>query len=184
MRRGTGLWGATLALALALASTGCEEPTPPLQPLDPEFVRTMRPVIQDDLAATLNIRHSLPVRYGEVPGWELRYFCDVRIIEVTPMPAQGAYSVGVLADCHVYERVGTELVKGMFGETGPWLVELDGPRVHSSINDPEGHEPEAWNKRWSKQATDEMYRLMGTKWADPAVAARRHFGLPADAPLR
>lgn len=52
MRRGTGRWGATLALALALAlaSTGCEEPTPPL--LDPEFVRTMRPVIQDDLAAT------------------------------------------------------------------------------------------------------------------------------------
>ncbi|MFZ3492383.1 hypothetical protein ACODT5_03930 [Streptomyces sp. 5.8] len=72
----------------------------------------------------------------------------------------------------------------MSGESGPWLVELDGPRVHSSINDPEDHELEAWNKRWSKQATDEVRRLRGTKWADPAAVARRHFGLPVDAPLR
>lgn len=182
MRRRSGLWGATLALALA--STGCEEPTPPLQPLDPEFVRTMQPVIQESLAATLNSRNSLPKHYGEHPGWELRYFCDVRIIEVTPMPAKGVSSVGVLAHCTTFERVGMELVAGMFGQVGGWLIELDGPRVRASEEGPDGPEPEAWKKRWSKQAREEVYRLIGTEWADPAVAARRHFGLPADAPLR
>ncbi|MFJ5551843.1 hypothetical protein [Streptomyces sp. NPDC093225] len=142
-------------------------------------------MIQDHLAATLNKQRSLPQHYGEVPGWELRYFCDVRIIEVTPMPTQGISRAGVLADCTAFERVGTELVKGTLGQLGQWIVELDGHRIQSSIqNDPKDDKLKTWNNHWSKQATDEVHRLMHTKWADPAVAARRHFGLPPDAPLR
>lgn len=183
MRRRSGVWGAVLALVLV--STGCEESIPPLPPLDPEFVRTMRPVIQEDLAATLNKRSSLPKSYGDHPGWELRYFCDVRIIEVTPRPAQGVDSVVVLASCGGFERVGTDLVDGGFGEQVPWLVELDGPRVHASESAPDGgDEWKKWHKRLSKQARKELDRLRPVKWADTAAIARRHFGLPADAPVR
>ncbi|MEV7420399.1 hypothetical protein [Streptomyces sp. NPDC089919] len=141
-------------------------------------------MIQDHLATTLNKQRGLPVRYSEVPGWELRYFCDVRIIEVTPMPKQGISSVGVLAYCTTYERVGTDLVNGTMGQSGRWIIELDGRRIQSSIeNDLKNDELEAWNKRWSKQATDEVQRLSGTNWADPATTARRHFHLPANAPV-
>ncbi|MCP3758126.1 hypothetical protein [Streptomyces sp. TBY4] len=183
MRRGTGLWGALLVLALA--STGCvAAPPPPLQPVDPEFVRTMRPVIQDDLTATLNDQWSLPEKYGE-PGWEARLFCDVRIIEVTPMPGDGASRVGVLADCNGFGREGTELVKASFGQVGTWIVELDGNRVRARDGGPDGAERGDWEKRWfTKQALDEIRRVDDSDWSDPAALARRHFGLPADAPLR
>ncbi|MFE9565885.1 hypothetical protein ACFYM0_32775 [Streptomyces sp. NPDC006487] len=142
-------------------------------------------MIQEDLAATLNKGSSLPKSYGDHPGWEVRYFCDVRIIEATPRPARGVDSVVVLASCHGFGRVGTDLVDGGFGEKVPWLVELDGPRVHASESAPDGGgEVLKWNKRLSKQALKEVVRLLGVKWADTAAIARRHFGLPADAPVR
>ncbi|MFF3210824.1 hypothetical protein ACFYYB_09170 [Streptomyces sp. NPDC002886] len=171
--------------ALALALTGCVAAAPPpLQPVDPEFVRTMRPVIQDDLAATLNDQWSTTPKDGE-PGWEARLFCDVRIIEVTPMPGNGVSRVGLVADCNGFGREGTALVDARFGQVGTWIVELDGGRVRARDQGPDGAERGDWERRWfTKQALNEARRVEHGDWSDPAALARRHFGLPADAPLR
>lgn len=117
-----------------------------------------------------------------------RWFCSEHVIEIRP---DGPTSlVGLQARCQEFGRDGGSLVEGS-GESGPQLVTLLGDpgnyRVGQVRHARDGSEfTTSVRQMFSPAGAAEALRLEGNAsgvLADPAVEARRLFGLPPDAPI-
>ncbi|MEU5536779.1 hypothetical protein [Streptomyces sp. NPDC020362] len=174
-------WGIGLGATLVLVVTGAWVAGP--AGVDRQLWSEVRPVIEARLVAD-----SKGSGYGETqPGLRARWFCRAEVRDLDEH--DGLVRAGVTTSCGEYGVRQGALVECSGAEV-PQVVRLrrdagadGGYRVVSREEAPDGAGSERWVEDHFSFFAEPGPEDAGAS-TDPETAARRHFGLPADAPVK